>query len=274
MDEVRPLQGPSALYSLDEPRAVRPGVRWAWILGIMGYALAIAVIASHGSTFLPPIIWVPVAHAIVVAVICGFTAVIILGQATASGRRGYLILGGTYLYIALLLAAFPLLFPGAIRAEAPLLGGPQSSIAIFYSWHVMALLGLIASIHVLWYDQRTHRRPSLAVSIPQVIVCASATSDQRSRSHARRDGPRPLMDQRMDHASVSTDRRMPSISSNSGWPMISGGANWITGSPRSSARQYRPASNSALDRNPRRSRSASSSLNVSLVALSLTSSMP
>ena len=59
-----------------------------------------------------------------------------------------------------------------------------------------------------------------------------------------------------------------------GWPTISGGASWMTGSPRSSARQYRPASNSALDRKPRSSRSDSSSSNVSLVALSLTSSMP
>ena len=46
------------------------------------------------------------------------------------------------------------------------------------------------------------------------------------------------------------------------------------GSPRSSARQIRPASNSAPDRKPRSRRSLSSSSKVSLVALSLTSSMP
>ena len=38
-------------------------------------------------------------------------------------------------------------------------------------------------------------------------------------------------------ASVRTARSRCSMSSNSGWPMISGGASWITGSPRSSARQ-------------------------------------
>jgi hypothetical protein len=53
--------------------------------------------------------------------------------------------------------------------------------------------------------------------------------------------------------------------------MISGGASWTTGSPRSSARQYRPASKRALERKPRSSRSLSSSSNVSRVALSLTS---
>ena len=65
-----------------------------------------------------------------------------------------------------------------------------------------------------------------------------------------------------------------SISSKVAWSEISGGASWTTGSPRSSARQYRPFSYSALERKPYRTRSVSSSLKVSLVALSLTSSMP
>ena len=40
-----------------------------------------------------------------------------------------------------------------------------------------------------------------------------------------------------DQASVSTERKMPSISSNSFCPQVSGGASCTTGSPRSSARQ-------------------------------------
>ena len=43
--------------------------------------------------------------------------------------------------------------------------------------------------------------------------------------------------QRIFQASVRTERRMPSISSNSFWPEMSGGASCTTGSPRSSARQ-------------------------------------
>ena len=54
--------------------------------------------------------------------------------------------------------------------------------------------------------------------------------------------------QRWLGASVSTERSRCSMSSNSAWPIVSGGASWTTGSPRSSARQYRPASKSALDR--------------------------
>ena len=43
--------------------------------------------------------------------------------------------------------------------------------------------------------------------------------------------------QNFARASVSTERRICSISSNSAWPAVSGGASWMTGSPRSSARQ-------------------------------------
>ena len=44
------------------------------------------------------------------------------------------------------------------------------------------------------------------------------------------------------HASVRTDLRTEVISSNSSSPQMSGGANWTTGSPRSSARQMSPDS--------------------------------
>src|SRR5258707_219797 len=73
-----------------------------------------------------------------------------------------------------------------------------------------------------------------------------------------------------DQASVSTLRRICSISSKCSWVQVSGGESWITGSPRSSARQISPASNSACDRKPRSRRSDSSSSNVSRVVLSLT----
>src|SRR6516225_8849571 len=91
--------------------------------------------------------------------------------------------------------------------------------------------------------------------------------------------PRPPVggaggDQMRVQASVSTVRRMASISSKCSWPQISGGASWMTGSPRSSQRQGSPASNSDGERKPRSNHSDSSSVNVSRVALSLTSSMP
>ena len=50
------------------------------------------------------------------------------------------------------------------------------------------------------------------------------------------------------HASESTSRRVSTMKSISVWPQMSGGESWTTGSPRSSARQISPASNSAPDR--------------------------
>src|SRR5688572_3018318 len=73
-------------------------------------------------------------------------------------------------------------------------------------------------------------------------------------------------------ASASTSPRIPTISSNCSCLATSGGEIWITGSPRSSARQIRPRSNSALERKSRSSHSHSASVNVSRVSLSLTSS--
>ena len=75
------------------------------------------------------------------------------------------------------------------------------------------------------------------------------------------------------YASLSTERRIASISSNCSSPAISGGASCTTGSPRSSARQIRPRLYSSPDRNPRSSRSDSSSSKLSLVSRSFTSSI-
>src|SRR5262249_36939371 len=73
-------------------------------------------------------------------------------------------------------------------------------------------------------------------------------------------------------ASSSTPPRIRTSSSNSASPATSGGEIWITGSPRSSARQIRPRSNSCGERKSRSKRSDSPSVNPSLVSLFLTSS--
>src|SRR5579884_2683175 len=75
------------------------------------------------------------------------------------------------------------------------------------------------------------------------------------------------------HASLSTSPRIPTISSNCSCRATSGGEIWMTGSPRSSARQIRPSSSSRGERKSRSSVSHSSSLNVCRVSLSFTSSI-
>src|SRR5262249_31116284 len=74
------------------------------------------------------------------------------------------------------------------------------------------------------------------------------------------------------HASLSTSPRIPVISSNSCCVAMRGGEICTTGSPRSSALQIKPFSNSRGDRKPRRSASHSSWVNDARVSLSLTSS--
>lgn len=163
MQERQP--GYPTLFTLDEPRSLTAGERIAWILGVALYVAAIAQIIVNGTHLLPVVIWVPIAHALVLGIICGFTAVLVMGQALASRRRGYLLLGGTYVYVSVILLLFPLVFPGAIVEGEPFLGGMQSSISLFYAWHLMFPLSLLLSVAVLWNDERTHRRPGLPVSV-------------------------------------------------------------------------------------------------------------
>ena len=57
-----------------------------------------------------------------------------------------------------------------------------------------------------------------------------------------REAPPPGESTTWSQASVRTDLSTSWISSNCGESEISGGASWITGSPRSSARQISPRS--------------------------------
>src|SRR5262249_57758876 len=74
----------------------------------------------------------------------------------------------------------------------------------------------------------------------------------------------------LSHASWRTSPSMPAIWSNSSRSATSGGEIWMTGSPRSSARQISPRSKIRGERKPLSRVSHSSSEKVSPVALSFT----
>ena len=116
-------------------------------------------------------------------------------------------------------------------------------------------------------DRQVARARTAQVRVTLHLSGMTPTRQARSRRYATDRG------QIRRSASASTSPRIPTISSISASPATSGGEIWTTGSPRSSARQIRPASNSAGERKPRSSDSHSASSNVSLVSLSLTSSM-
>ena len=112
----------AALYSLDEARPMsRAGRLAAWVGGVVYLGASLGVF-SRGSDPWPALVWVPIAHALVLFVVCGLTSLLLYGQASATRRRGYLWLGGTYLYVAVLLLSFPLFFPGGFGGQEPLLG--------------------------------------------------------------------------------------------------------------------------------------------------------
>ena len=101
----------------------------------------------------------------------------------------------------------------------------------------------------------THRTGASSASSPARTVDVVEVAEQLADGEHRGLSSR----RRCATASSRTGRRMPSISSKcSGWAM-SGGESWMTGSPRSSARQIRPRRNSSPERNSRSSHSDSSS---------------
>jgi diguanylate cyclase (GGDEF)-like protein len=161
--EWRELLVAAALYSLDGAASVsRAGRIVAW-LGMVLYLAASLVVFSRATNVWPALLWVPIAHALVLVVVCGLTSLLLYGQASATGRRGYQWLGGSYLYVAVLLSFFPMFFPAGFGGTEPLLGDRQSSIWVYYYWHLGFIFGLTAAVSLFHTDRVHHRRPSVEV---------------------------------------------------------------------------------------------------------------
>ena len=169
----------TALHSLDEARPMsRAGRIAAWVGAVLYLGASLGVL-SRGSDPWRELLWVPIAHALVLVVVCGLTSLLLYGQASATGRRGYRWLGATYLYVAVLLLSFPLFFPGGFGGEEPLLGGQQSAPWMFYIWHFAFAGGLAGAVWVFHIDRVRHRRPDLSVdnrpSAVGVVIAALLT---------------------------------------------------------------------------------------------------
>jgi diguanylate cyclase (GGDEF)-like protein len=163
----------AALYSLDEARPMSRAGRLAAGVGGVLYLGASLGVFSQGSDPWPALTWVPIAHALVLFVVCGLTSLLLYGQASATRRRGYLWLGGTYLYVAILLLSFPLFFPGGFGGQEPLLGGQQSAPWMYFIWHFAFVGGLGVAVWVFHVDRVTHRRPDLTVEMRPSVVGVS-----------------------------------------------------------------------------------------------------
>ncbi|MEI6623516.1 MAG: PAS domain S-box protein [Actinomycetes bacterium] len=156
------------LSALDEPRTWSRGSFVAMVVGFVAYALLTVWLWRDAAVPGPVIPATAVAHAVAMFAITGVTALVLLWYARSSGRRGYLILGCSYLYVCGVMAVFPLFFPnGLLIADppSPLLGGTQSAIWLFWAWHVVFLVGLVAGALVLTADRLSYRQAGLGSAL-------------------------------------------------------------------------------------------------------------
>ena len=115
------------------------------------------------------------AHSLSMAILGIVTSILLYAQAGRSQNPGYLALAGTFVATVILVLALPLAFPGALLAAEDgtperVLGGVQSSISLFYSWHLVLYLGLPASALLLQWASGRPRRPLRAGVVVGSIV--------------------------------------------------------------------------------------------------------
>lgn len=136
-----------------------PRGRIAAGVGLALYVGLCILVQAYAAEPLPPLVWVPIVHAVVLAVVCGLTALLVFGQADSTGRRAYLMLGSTYLFVAVLLLSFPMYFPGGFGGSEPLIGSMQSAPRLFYLWHFVFVIGLSVSCWMFRWEPK--RRPEV-----------------------------------------------------------------------------------------------------------------
>ena len=144
---------------MDSPQRMTSRTKTVSALILVLYSVFVVVAIQSAPRRLPALPAVGLAHAVVGAFMCGVIAVLMLSQARSTGRRGYLMVSGTFLYMTGILVFFPLVFPGAVLPDQQILGGLQSAPSLFYAWHFAFPIGIAVSAFVLDMDQRTHRRP-------------------------------------------------------------------------------------------------------------------
>ena len=151
-----------AFYSLDEPRVLSTRARVVTSIAFVVYALIVAAAFVEAQVSLLPNPGFALAHALVGAIMCAVTALLLVVHASSTGRRGYLAVAATFWYLALVLLAFPLFFPNVFVTGRPLWGGPPSATDLFYACHFVFPLGVAASAWIIYRDQLTARRPDLS----------------------------------------------------------------------------------------------------------------
>ncbi|MEZ5184728.1 MAG: EAL domain-containing protein [Candidatus Nanopelagicales bacterium] len=166
-----------ALYSLDSPRPLSGRSR-LWMPAILiAYAGVVAISYALGPDPLSAIPAIAVTHALMASLVAGITALLMYSHAHSTGRRGYLMIAGTFAYLSGILLFFPMYYPGGIFEGPSVWGGIQSALSLYFAWHFAFPIGLGASAMLIYFDQQRHRRPGLTrrqrvvgVALPAVGV--------------------------------------------------------------------------------------------------------
>ena len=165
---------------LDEPSGVSRRTASAGIIGSAVYLLTTVVITRLPAEPVVAIPGVALAHSLSMAIVGIVTAILLYAHATRSENPGYLVLAGTFVAVVILVLALPLAFPGALLVNddgtpGRVLGGIQSSISLFYAWHLILYAGLPVSAVVLHRATTRPRRPLHRGVIAASIALATGT---------------------------------------------------------------------------------------------------
>ena len=132
----------------------QPGSAGATTLRLAGgFAALVVAVAVTMSFFrevqLPAFPQFASFHAGFVLVVDSIVAFLLFGQFAYRRQVSYAILGAAYLFSALVAIPFLLAFPGALKAEGGVIGGPQSAIWVWHAWHLVfpAIVGLSLVVH-------------------------------------------------------------------------------------------------------------------------------
>lgn len=151
-----------ALLSLDAPRPLSNRARLVnWAL-LVGYLSVLGVVYVEAPEPLPAVPAAGLAHALIAAYVSGIVALLMIGHARSTGRRGFLMIGGTFLYLTVVLAVFPMFFPSALIEGQQIWGSVQDASGLFYAWHLALPVGLSVGAWMVYNDQRHHRRPGVS----------------------------------------------------------------------------------------------------------------
>jgi diguanylate cyclase (GGDEF)-like protein len=164
-----------SLMHLDDRTAVTR--RGAVLIGAAAavYVVMIAWTIPHAADPQPAIPAVPLAHALVLGVLTSLTALALWVEAAGSRRRGYLVLGGTFASITVVMVGFVLSFPWVPAADesgspTPILGGPSTAATMFLLWHLVLAVGIPWAAVVLTHDVAVAHRPELRRLWPGVVL--------------------------------------------------------------------------------------------------------